>query len=174
MNTSTAVVLAEVSAESRAHTSYTRYVIAGVERVQAALDCGAALATMKETAKHGTWGDTLKRIGVPRTTAARFMRLHDSGWKCATVAQMGGLRSADELLSIWKKEGWDIASMPEIAAFHAKCKAGMVEFLEYARTRIDAPDRTEKELREVIRMTDAWYELVFGRPYSHIKPGPIK
>ena len=165
---------AEVTAEDRAHTAFTRFVLAGVERLQAALDCGAALATLRSAAKHGTWEDTLKRLGIPKTTASRWIRLHATGWTCATVAQMGGLRSADELLSIWKKEGWDIASMPEIAAFHAKCKAGMVEFLEYARTRIDAPDRTEKELREVIRMTDAWYELVFGRPYSHIKPGPIK
>ena len=156
----------EVTAEDRAHTSFARYVMAGVERIQAALDCGEALTALKASAKHGTWGTVLSRVGVPRSTAARWMRLHDSGWTCATVAHLGGLRSADELLAVWKLEGWDIAKMPEFAAWRAKCKAGMEEFLEYARTRIDAPDRTEKELREIIRMTDAWYELVFGRPVA--------
>ena len=84
------------TAETLAHHAYTRFVMADAERTEAALDCGSALIEAKAAAKHGTWGATLKRVGVSKSTAARWMRLSREGFKCATVAHLGGLRAADE------------------------------------------------------------------------------
>ena len=79
------------TAETLAHHAYnTRFVMADAERTEAALDCGAALTEAKAAAKHGTWGATLKRVGVSKSTAARWMRLSREGFKCGHRGTFGG------------------------------------------------------------------------------------
>ncbi|MCY4500144.1 MAG: hypothetical protein OXE57_01080 [Alphaproteobacteria bacterium] len=63
-----------------------------------------AAYTLKEArvlAAHGEWLPFLERAGIPRSTAARMVRLAGAGFKCAGAAHLG-IQGADEWLARMK------------------------------------------------------------------------
>jgi hypothetical protein len=68
------------------HQDIERHSNAAAEK---ALAAGAALVEAKALVAHGGWAECLRDIGIPERTAARYMRLHRTGFKSATVADLG-------------------------------------------------------------------------------------
>lgn len=86
----------------KAGAAYARYRKLDREAIAAYLESGAHLREANAGCKHGEFGAVLDRAGIPRTVAYRAMRLSAARLKCATVAQMGGVRRADEAHAIVK------------------------------------------------------------------------
>ena len=76
-----------------------QYNRANHNRIQIALDGGAFLNRVRAQLDHGQWLPYLEGIGLKERTARRWMRLAAVGFKSATVADLGGIRAADESLS---------------------------------------------------------------------------
>ena len=105
-----------LQAEARtAHDDALRHSTAAAER---ALAAGAALAEAKSLCQHGQWLPWLAEAGIPERSARRYIKLHKSGLKSATVADLG-LAEAETLAGLMKRlwpkaddgalllEGWD-------------------------------------------------------------------
>ena len=103
---------ASTVAEREAAEAVTRYLRADGERTEAALDGGRALNRLKESTPHGGFGAVLKRLPISERTARRWMRLAGANLKTATVADLGGLRMADEVLAALGPEG--LKAAPDI------------------------------------------------------------
>lgn len=69
-----------------------------------AIAAGEALIEAKELCKHGQWGKWLADTGIPERTAQRYMRLHHSGLKSATMADLGGIAEADRFIGWYRAE----------------------------------------------------------------------
>lgn len=82
-----------------AHTDSQRHTEAAAVR---ALAAGAALVEAKKLCQHGTWGEWLAGTGIPERSAQRYMRLHRSGLKTATVADLG-LAESERVASFIEK-----------------------------------------------------------------------
>ncbi|WP_296762635.1 DUF3102 domain-containing protein [Sediminimonas sp.] len=86
----------------QAHVDSARHTTQAAER---ALAAGAALAEAKALCKHGQWGEWLAETGIPERSAQRYMKMHRSGLKTATVADLGGIAGADRFIAWHRGEG---------------------------------------------------------------------
>ena len=77
---------------------WERYQRADAERIEAALNAGAALIELRERLPHGDFLPAIRRLGIADRTAQNWMRLSRAGMKYETVAHLGGIRAALEHL----------------------------------------------------------------------------
>ena len=123
-------------AEREAAEAVTRYLKADGERTQAALDGGAALNRLKKTTLHGGFGAVLKRLPISERTAQRWMRLDGANLKSATVALLGGLRKADEILAALGTAGLEAA--PDLGRIAEEGVTDIIGVLRWAKREQDA------------------------------------
>ena len=74
-----------------------KYRIADLDRIGAALACGANLRIAKEGMQHGQWLPFLGEIGLAERTAQRWMQIAD--WDTDSVRNAGGIAAAEKLES---------------------------------------------------------------------------
>ena len=75
---------------------WERYQRADAERIEAALNAGAALIELRGRLPHGDFLPAIRRLGIADRTAQNWMRLSRAGMKYETVAHLGGIRAALE------------------------------------------------------------------------------
>ena len=95
----------------QATEGFTRYQQANADRIQAALDTGAALIALRESLPHGEFLPAVQRIGIAKRTAQAWMRLSKSELKSETVAHLGGIRAAIEHLRQSAKTSDEVRAM---------------------------------------------------------------
>ena len=75
-----------------------RYRKSNKERIEAAIETGAALVDLKALLPFGEFEGAVKGLGMKVRTARAWMSLANAGFTSATVAEVGGLRAALESL----------------------------------------------------------------------------
>ena len=73
-----------------------KYRSADLDRIGAAVACGANLLVAKEQMQHGKWLPFLREMGLAERTASRWMYIVQIGLKADSVRPCGGINSADE------------------------------------------------------------------------------
>ena len=89
--TNAEAVLRELA--ERASAKYNR-------SVEAWIACAYILAEARELAGHGEWGAFVDETGIPERTVRRMIRIARAGLQIGHVADLGGVRAADEYLSL--------------------------------------------------------------------------
>ena len=72
--------------------------------LEAWFQCAAILAKAREIAAHGEWLPFLEHAGIPERSARRMIRFARAGVQIGHVADLGGIREADEALAL--VEAW--------------------------------------------------------------------
>ena len=146
---------ASTVAERQAAEAVTRYLKADGERTEAALDCGRALNRLKESTPHGGFGAVLERLPISERTARRWMRLDGANLKSATVADLGGIRRADEYLAAG-------ADLEKLAGLMTTAVAAVRDYEASVEETIVAGERAlevcedETQRREIEALLCAW------------------
>ena len=87
------------------HEAVSRYQASNKDRIQAALDAGAALVALKKSLSHGDFTAQAERLaGVTILTAQRWMRLAKAELRQETVIEFGGIR--ETLSNITEAKKW--------------------------------------------------------------------
>lgn len=130
----------EQIAERDVAEAVTRYLKADGKRTEAALDGGAALNQLKESTPHGGFGEVLDRLPISQRTAQRWMRLAGADFKSATVADLGGIKSADQFLT-GLRPGVDTVAAAQVAL---KALKAWRDFQALAEKTIAAGEKVDK------------------------------
>lgn len=114
-----------------------------------ALEVGAKLVEAKELVPHGGWSDWLAEAGINDRTARRYMLLHRSGLKSATVADLG-LREAGRVAGLLVNS----ATLEKFRALPRHDQETVVIHLRALRRQIEA------ERAELERETESYREAL--------------
>ena len=127
------------------------------------LAAAETLHEARQLAEHGEWLPFLDQCGVHERTAQRMLRVAESGLKCDTVSDLGGIAAALDYLKLVD----DVAEAERKITSLNETIAGLrerVAFLEELATRKDGGQmQTLNSLQEVNRSQKARINELLAR-----------
>ena len=154
-------------AEREVAEALGRYRKADGERTEAALDGGAALIRLKHATPHGGFGAVLERLPIAERTAQRWMRLAGANLKTATVAVLGGLRQADEILAALGPEG--LKAAPDIGRIAEEGVTDIEGVLRWVEREQKATIRKLEDENADLRRESAWLRAKIAEREQEIR-----